>query len=185
MNKLYIEEYEIYSNRTATNATVDYVLRHKLAKTLPQAFEVWRSTAEINAGNNNTYDEISSDERLSGKASEIKKKALEDFLKNYIDLEKERITEGFQEMTSNRKIEARGFIRNNYVLKRKEMGPELFNMAAQSISEEFDDFNYKTSEEFLADSDTILEELNRRMIIMNRAKEIEASYDQESFKLVD
>ena len=179
MNKLYVEEYEMYSSRTATNASVDYILRHKLAKSLPQAFEAWRKQAPIKAGNNNTYDELSSDERLGDKANAIKKKALEGFIKNFITEQKEVVTEGFQSIMADRPVEARGFIRNNYTLKRKEIGSEIFDMAANELNS-----NFSTSEELLADSDSIVEELNRRMAIMDRAKELKADLEQDDFKIV-
>ena len=178
MNKLYIEEYEMYSNRTATNSTIDYVLRYELSKSLPKAFEAWRKDAEISFGNNNTYDEMSSDESLGDRASSIKKKALEGFVKSFIGQKKEVITEGFQEMMVNKPIQARGFIRNNYLLKRKEVGAEIFNMAAETLG-------FTTSEEYLADSEGILEELNRRMVIMNRAKQIRAEAEGEDFDIVE
>jgi len=181
MNKLYIEEYEVYSNRTATNATVDYVLRHKLAKSLPQAFEAWRKSAEIRAGNNNTYDEMSSDERLGDRASAIKKTALEGFMNAYILKQKEIVTDLFDNMKVNKPVQARGFIRNNYVLKRKELGAELFDRAAQDL----ENSDFSTSEEYLADSENILEELNRRMVIMNRAKQIKADLEQPDFNIVE
>ena len=179
MNKLYVEEYEMYSSRTATNASVDYILRHKLAKSLPQAFEAWRKQAPIKAGNNNTYDELSSDERLGDKANAIKKKALEGFINNFILEQKEVVTEGFQSIMADRPVEARGFIRNNYTLKRKEIGSEIFDMAANELNS-----NFSTSEELLADSDSIVEELNRRMAIMDRAKELKADLEQGDFKIV-
>jgi len=181
MNKLYIEEYEVYNNRTATNAAVDYVLRQKLSQTLPKAFEEWRKEAPIKAGNNNTYDEMLSDERLGGRANDIKKVALEGFMNRYISAEKQRITEAFTRGMSDNKIQYRGFIRNNYVLKRKELGEELFDMAVNSM----DGSEFSTSEEFLADSETILEELNRRMIIMNRAAKIKADTEEKSITLVN
>ena len=179
MNKLYIEEYEMYSNRTATNSTIDYVLRYELSKSLPKAFEAWRKEAEISFGNNNTYDEMSSDEGLGDRANSIKKKALEGFVKDFIGKKKEAITEGFQEMAVNRPIEARGFIRNNYVLKRKEIGAEIFDMAAATVS------GFNTSDEYLADSEDILEELNRRMVIMDRAKQMKAEFEGEDFDIVE
>jgi len=179
MNKMYIEEYEMYSNRTATNASVDYILRHKLAKTLPQAFEEWRKQAPIRAGNNNTYDELSSDERLGDRDNAIKKMALEGFIKNFITKQKEVVTEGFQSIMADRPVEARGFIRNNYTLKRKEIGSEIFDMAANSL-----DSSFNTSDELLADSDSIVEELNRRMAIMDRAKELKDELGQKDFNIV-
>ena len=44
--------------------------------------------------------------------------------------------------------------------------------------------NFSTSEELLADSDSIVEELNRRMAIMDRAKELKADLEQDDFKIV-
>jgi len=181
MNKLYIEEYEVYSNRSAPNAAIDYVLRFKLANSMPKAFKEWRQSAEIKAGNNNTYDEISSDANLSERSSEIKKKALEDFMNNFISSQREIITESFNNIMTERPIQARGFIRNNYELQRKEVGAEYFNRAVQQL----ENFDFKTSEEFLADSDDILEELNRRMFIMNTAKQIKAAEEQPKFSIVN
>ena len=191
MNKFYIEEYEIYNSRTAKNATLDYVLIHKLSQTMPKAFEEWRKTVPLSSAATTespdglTYDEVASSDIIGDRANGIKKKALETFMGSWITEEKERITKAFETVKADKKIQARGFIRNNYVLKRKELGEELFDMAAQSISEEVESFNFNTSEELLADSETIVEELNRRMAIMNRASEIKASIEQDSFTFVD
>jgi len=191
MNKFYIEEYEIYNSRTAKNATLDYVLIHKLSQTMPKAFEEWRKTVPLSSAATTespdglTYDEVASSDIIGDRANGIKKKALETFMGSWITEEKERITKAFETVKADKKIQARGFIRNNYVLKRKELGEELFDMAAQSISEEVESFNFNTSEELLADSETIVEELNRRMAIMNRASEIKASIEQDSFTLVN
>ena len=56
-------------------------------------------------------------------------------------------------------VKARGFVRNNYAIKRKEVGKDVFDEAAK-------EFGYESADEFIADSETVKIEVDRRMAIL-------------------
>ena len=71
------------------------------------------------------------------------------------------------------KHKARGFIRNNYEIKKNELGNTIFNVAAEELSRG----RIKTSKAFLASSDSVLDEINRRLAILSTVKTIEGTKD--------
>ena len=71
------------------------------------------------------------------------------------------------------KHKARGFIRNNYEIKKNELGNTIFNVAAEELSRG----RIKTSKAFLASSDSVLDEINRRLAILSTVKTIEDTKD--------
>ena len=71
----------------------------------------------------------------------------------------------FTNLANNQPVKARGFIRNNYFLKRNEFGEDYFNEAANLASKG----KFKTSLEYLQDSESIEDELNRRQVLINIA----------------
>jgi hypothetical protein len=159
LNKLNIKEYDIYKNSRVPNTTLDYVVRFKLAKNLSKNFNAFRDSYVypdgINAGL--TYDEIENVDR--------KKEALTGFINQEIKFYKKQAEDFFTDLSNNQPVKARGFIRNNYFLKRNEFGEDYFNEAANLASSG----KFKTSLEYLQDSESIEDELNRRQVLINIA----------------
>ena len=139
--------------------------------TMADEFKAWKSSWQLThrteyAGR--TYDELGDD-------TELKKQALEDFINHRIKNAQELMTDAFNTMlesdTGRRK--AAGFLRNMYVIKEARL--------KQSKGRDFDDLvsimtrgepvQYKTAKEFLADSSSVEEELNRRQMIMQYAED--------------
>jgi hypothetical protein len=159
LNKLNIKEYDIYKNHRIPNTSLDYVVRFKLAKNLSKNFNAFRNSYVypdgINAGL--TYDEIENVDR--------KKEALKGFIDQEIESYKKQTQDFFTDLVNNQRVKARGFIRNNYFLKRSELGEDYFNEAANLASKG----KFKTSLEYLQDSENIEDELGRRQVLINIA----------------
>ena len=177
MKRLGILEYKMYGNTKTPNATLDYSVRKLLSVGMPgiptmaDEFEAWKSSWELThraeyAGR--TYDELGDD-------TELKKQALEDFVNHRIKNAQELMTDTFNSLlesdTGRRK--AAGFLRNMYVIKearlKQSKGRDFDDLV--SIMTRGDSVQYKTAKEFLADSSSVEEELDRRQMIMQYAEE--------------
>ena len=159
LNKLNIKGYDIYKNSRVPNTSLDYVVRFKLAKNLSKNFNAFRDSYVYPDGINSglTYDEIENVDR--------KKEALKGFIDQEIKFYKKQAEDFFTDLANNQPVKARGFIRNNYFLKRNEFGEDYFNEAANLVSKG----KFKTSLEYLQDSESIEDELNRRQVLINIA----------------
>ena len=152
MNKGNLKDWMLYNKRTVPNANLDYVVRQRLAKTMSKNFEVWRETGTGSKQFGYTpYDEI----------QDPKKKAelLEGWIKKQITTEVKRTEVMFDKYAAASPVKARGFIRNNYAIKRKEVGKDVFDEAAK-------EFGYESADKFIADSETVKIEVDRRMAIL-------------------
>ena len=152
MNKGNLKDWMLYNKRTVPNANLDYVVRQRLAKTMSKNFEAWRETGTGSKQFGYTpYDEI----------QDPKKKAelLEGWIKKQITTEVKRTEVMFDKYAAASPVKARGFVRNNYAIKRKEVGKDVFDEAAK-------EFGYETADKFIADSETVKIEVDRRMAIL-------------------
>ena len=178
MNRMNLEEYEVYGSSDAPNATVDYQLRYNLSKTLPQKFNTWTSEVPIGGrGGDLTYVELTK-ENLGPDATEsdlnaFKREALDKFINYQITEEREKVRQYFEERIISEPVKIRGYIRNNYVLKKKEIGGELFDEVVSNM----EGSEFSTAEQFLADSEDVKEELNRRTFIVERAARLKKRYE--------
>jgi hypothetical protein len=165
MSKYNLKNYQLYTNTTAKTANVDLVLRHRLAKTMYKDFEDWKKNAPATVGKNGqpgrygemTYNEISEDPSID---NADKKAILEGWITNKISKEKEQVEGMFDSFVAENPIKARGFIRNNYtVYSRSKGGRRNLDTAAQMI-------NGSSAEEYLAGSETVQDEIERRMKLL-------------------
>ena len=156
LNVLALEEFDLYRSSTEKNASVDFVLRQRLSQTMPKEFELWRSEVQLGGlAKGKTYDELDDDYKL-------KKQFLTDWVSNKISSEKKVIEGYLSDYIANNRVAARGYIRNNYAIKIKELGKDLFNEAAREAS----NGTFENSKDFLADSESVKEELTRRLIML-------------------
>ena len=168
MSKYGIKGWQIYSNSTAGTANVDLILRKQLAKSLPQEFNQWKSNrdgrgTEKYAGLN--WEQIKEDSSIP---NQDKKQILEKFITSRIADRKESITNMFESYVANDPIKARGYIRNTYQVFARQNGGEgsrNLNLAAERISG-------MSAEEYLADSEDVADELQRRMRLLGLAKTV-------------
>jgi len=156
LNVLALEEFDLYRSSTEKNASIDFVLRQRLSQTMPKEFELWRSEVQLGGlAKGKTYDELDDDYKL-------KKQFLTDWVSNKISSEKKVIEGYLSDYIANNRVAARGYIRNNYDIKIKELGKDLFNEAAREAS----NGTFENSKDFLADSESVKEELTRRLIML-------------------
>lgn len=158
MSKYNLKNYQLYTNTTAKTANVDLVLRHRLAKTMYKDFEDWKKNAPASPRYGEmTYNEISEDSSID---NADKKAILEGWIKGRISAEKEQVETMFESFVAENPIKARGFIRNNYtVYARSKDGRRNLDTAAQMI-------NGSSAEEYLAGSETVQDEIERRMKLL-------------------
>ena len=178
MNRMNIEEYEAYRRGTAPNANVDYQLRYNLSQTLPQIFETWKSNVPLGGrGGNVTYDgltrEVLGQNATEADLNNLKKEALANFIEDQITNERDKVRQFFEERMVKEPVLMRGYIRNNYVLKKKEIGGEIFDEVVSSM----EGSKFSTAEEFLADSEHVQEEVERRIFIVERAERLRKRYE--------
>ena len=168
MSKYGIKGWQIYSNSTAGTANVDLILRKQLAKSLPQEFNQWKSNrdgrgTEKYAGLN--WEQIKEDSSIP---NQDKKQILEKFIKSRIADRKESITNMFESYVANDPIKARGYIRNSYQVFARQNGGEgsrNLNLAAERIAG-------MSAEEYLADSEDVSDEIQRRMRLLGLAETV-------------
>ena len=69
-------------------------------------------------------------------------------------------------MLAKNPVKAAGYLRNVYYLKRAEYGAEKFNEAASAQT----NGKYSTSQDYIADAESVANELERRQILMFRTQ---------------
>ena len=103
-----------------------------------------------------TYDEIVLDPRIP---SEDKKNVLEGWIKKRISQERERLEGMFDAYIATKPLQARGFIRNNYVIIRNREGARVFDDAAMKMG-------YKSADDMISSSENVEQEIRRRLRLL-------------------
>jgi len=169
MNRLALEPFDLYKTYSQKNATVDFLMRRDLSQNLHKDFLVWKQKISLGGlAKGRTYDQLGDDFDLK---SEFFKTWVGDKIKESKKTQMENLASYMSSKTTKHK--ARGFIRNNYEIKKKELGDTIFNVAAEELSKG----RVKTSKAFLASSESILDELNRRQAILSTVETIEDTED--------
>lgn len=160
MSRYNLKNWQIYGSTATKSANVDLVLRERLAKSMYKDFENWKSKAPASKKYGEmTYDEIVASDSISNLD---KANLLEGWIRKKIRKGKEQVEALFDSFLSENesKIKARGYIRNNYIIYSKDKGgKQNLNTAAQTLG-------FKTADEYLAESETISDELTRRMKLL-------------------
>ena len=177
MTLLGLEEYKLYGNTKTKNSTLDYTVRKLLARgmpgvpTLAEEFKSWKANWQLNnrteyAGR--TYDELGDDYTL-------KKMALQDFVNHRVSNAQDLMTDAFETMLESNtgRRRAAGFLRNQYVLTEKLLESssgrnfdELVSLMTQD-----EDVKYKSARDYLGDSSSVEEELDRRRRVIRYAED--------------
>jgi len=158
MSRYNLKNWQIYGSTATKSANVDLVLRERLAKSMYKDFENWKSKAPASKKYGEmTYDEIVASDSISNLD---KANLLEGWIRKKIRKEKEQVESLFDSFVAESPVKARGYIRNNYIIYSKDKkGKQNLNTAAQTLG-------FKTADEYLAESDTISDELTRRMKLL-------------------
>lgn len=158
MSRYNLKNWQIYGSTATKSANIDLVLRERLAKTMYKDFENWKSKAPASKKYGEmTYDEIVASDSISNLD---KANLLEGWIRKKISKEKERVEAMFDSFVAESPIKARGYIRNNYIIYSKDKeGKQNLDTAAQTLG-------FNTADEYLAESDTVSDELSRRMRLL-------------------
>lgn len=169
MNRLAIDPYDFYRTYGEKNASIDYQLRYELSQTLPQEYEYWAENTKLGKlGKGRTYNELDD--------VNLKAQFLKEFVDEKIKISKSNVQARIDDLkgSDSTKHVVRGYIRNNYAIKREELGATIFDEAAAQLSKG----SSKTSKEFLAKSEDVLDELNRRQALLHMVDSINAAPGQ-------
>ena len=166
MSKYGIKGWQIYNNSTAGTANVDLILRETLAKSLPDDFVKW-AAKEVASGRYapQTWNQIKDNSSIP---NEEKTQILRNYITAEIKASKEKVVGMFESYMAREPIKARGYVRNSYQVfarKNKGDGDRNLNRAAKLIAG-------TSAEEYLADSETVVDEIQRRMRLMAAAKNV-------------
>jgi len=158
MSRYNLKNWQIYGSTATKSANVDLVLRERLAKKMYKDFEDWKSKAPASKKYGEmTYDEIVASDSISNLD---KSNLLEGWITKKIRKEREQVEDLFDSFVAESPVKARGYIRNNYIIYSKDKGgKQNLNTAAQTLG-------FNTADEYLAESDTISDELTRRMKLL-------------------
>ena len=160
INKLGLKEYQLYKSSRVDNPVIDYFVRARLSQNLHLKFENFRSK-QVPARAKPTqkvYDEIT--------GIDEKRKYFKAFIDNEIKREVNLATDMLSNMLAKNPVKAAGYLRNVYYLKRAEYGAEKFNKAASTHT----NGKYSTSQDYIADAESVANELERRQILMVRTE---------------
>lgn len=170
MSKHNLKGWQLYNKQTVPNANVDFLLQRRLAKgsgdkvSLSEDFNSWRKEPKASKRYGDaSYDEImASDIPTAQEKSDI----FEGFIKLRIKQEHDLMVKMYEGYANSREhaIDARGYIRNNYVIQQKKFGRDAFDMTAKR-------FGFESADAMLADSESAREEIGRRMAIMGAVKQ--------------
>ena len=162
--RLGLKEFELYRNSRVKNPVIRYVVEERLAKSLNQEFLRWSSQDRPEL-NDASYNDLDVDAQRA-------------LFKSFID---EQITstvadseDRWGEYKKFAPTSAAGYIRNMYVIQGKTdiMGKPRYDAAAQAMPNS----DYKTAEEYIAESTSLIDELNRRQTLMYYADIAEDSF---------
>ena len=158
MSRYNLKNWQIYGSTATKSANIDLVLRERLAKSMYKDFENWKSKAPASKKYGEmTYDEIVASDSISNLD---KANLLEGWIRKKIRKEKEQVETLFDSFVAESPVKARGYIRNNYIIYSKgKEGKQNLDTAAQTLG-------FKTADEYLSESETISDELTRRMKLL-------------------
>lgn len=170
LNRMGIREYDAYSSYDTANAAVDLMVREHMARNLYKEFDAWR-TEKISRSSQTSY---LAGQRYDDLSPEDQATALLGFIRDRKSYYTKIHTDRFNKIISDPKklVEARSFIRNSYFVDRSvprlgKTGAQVYDRAASEYSKG----KFKTAQQFLADSESIEEELTRRIILMKIAED--------------
>jgi hypothetical protein len=162
MSRLNMTDYEIYNSTSIRNAAVAHVVEARLASNFNQLFLAWRE-GQTGEG---SLSGVSYDQLLP----EAQYTELKSFLLDTIRATEEQVESDWQMFQRESPRAAAGFVRNLYVVSERDIAratgiDNVYDRAVAAHIEGFDN-----ARDFLADADTIEDELARRTLIMDKAK---------------
>jgi len=166
MARLGLKEFEVYGNTTIPNPAVDVVVREQLAKNLPERFFEWQKKVPLSGKfSGKTYSEVTS--------PDSRKYLLLKFISDEVASVEAQVDEAYKSFIETRPKAAAGFIRNLYVIEEKRFVSQTKDKSIYDTAiSTFTKGEFKSAADYLGDSDSIEEELERRQAIMSWAKQM-------------
>jgi len=177
-NKLKIEERDVYNNNKNVNPVVDYVVRRDLSQNLSLIFNKWAETNVFDDGEEagKTYNQLTD----SGQ----KKDRLLKFVNQRIKETSEKYNNALTNLMSTNPIKARGYIRNQYMLKVNEIGIAKMDFATKYMYDAgMIDKKYSSAQELLSSAENLNQEMQIRLKLIFVANSNRV--DSKAEKLVD
>lgn len=171
MSRLGLKEFEVYPNSEVPNSAVDVVVREQLGKNLPERFFEWKQQVTHSGRfSGMTYDEIED--------ADAKRLLLLSFISAEVSAVKGQVEDAYNSFLESQPKAAAGFIRNLYVIEEKGRIRESGNKAIYDTAvRTFTEGSFETAADYLGDSGSILEELERRQAIMSWAKQLSGGFE--------
>lgn len=170
ITRLGLKDYKLYTKKKVRNNTLAHQVEYNLSQKLYAIFDVWREQGKI--GGKSKYSELSYDELdelpiSSEDKNSLKINYLTAWINQYIDHEEEAVKRVFESALNNPKLKKKtiGYIRNSYELETAKIGGKKLD---NIISRYPDKFNgARSAKEYLERSTDIIDEINRRQLIID------------------
>lgn len=153
MATLGLKDYQLYRKSQLRNPATDYLVRYALAASMPKNFEKYISEPLKIYNGARTYQDLNEEE---------KKFVFKKFVSNEIQTAKGVVEMYWEELSNKNPRAAASYIRNAYAITEKAAPKSLFQKAAESLS----NGKLKNPGDYIADADSIEEELSRRQELM-------------------
>tara|TARA_R110000851_G_C13093324_1_gene567117 strand:- start:49 stop:3642 length:3594 start_codon:yes stop_codon:yes gene_type:complete len=179
MTLLGIKSWQIYNRRTIPNPNVAHHTEYMLSQKMPQLFKSFKETYNLGISmpsyGDTTYDELGDD-------YEKKKFALEAFIDQTIKAHAKVTTEMFESALLNPKLKKKaiGYVRNIYAVEKAKFERSKYkdlDRVLKLFPENFEGFT--TAKEYIENSGSIEDEINRRQKILSYIKRPEFDYDSD------
>lgn len=169
MNRLNLKDFDLYSRRTVPNPAVAYVVEARLSQSLNDRFKVW--SEEVGQGGPAAGQSYNNLEDM-----DQRRILFQQFVRAEIQREVEETEQLYSQLVRENPRAASGYIRNLYVLEEARLsrlgGRGVYDTAVSQFSD------FETARDFLAESETVEEEVIRRQQIMTWANTITADTQQ-------
>lgn len=148
-----MKEWQLYKKSTIKNPSMDLLVRKGLSEYIHGAFDEFREKPLQIQGGNIMWDDLN---------PELQRDQLKKFITRSVTEVSDRVEGYFKELSVKKPKLAAGYLRNAYVIQEKSSLTSYFQTAAKSLSKGA----FEDADEYIADSDSIEEELIRRREIL-------------------
>ena len=148
-----MKEWQLYKKSTIKNPSMDLLVRKGLSEYIHGAFDKFREKPLQIQGGNILWDDLN---------PEMQRDQLKKFITRSVTEVSVRVEGYFKELSALKPKLAAGYLRNAYVIQEKSSLTSYFQTAAKSLSKGA----FEDADEYIADSESIEEELIRRREII-------------------
>jgi hypothetical protein len=148
-----MKEWQLYKKSTIKNPSMDLLVRKGLSEYIHGAFDKFREKPLQIQGGNILWDDLN---------PEMQRDQLKKFITRSVTEVSVSVEGYFKELSALKPKLAAGYLRNAYVIQEKSSLTSYFQTAAKSLSKGA----FEDADEYIADSESIEEELIRRREII-------------------